>query len=189
MCGAEIARMIKVKSDQVRKSKHGTACHDRDMLKREIAFLKSLCVRNEEKCQMQESIPTGVQNLDKGYLWVPLPALKPFLVGVDQAFRKHVNNREFKKHGSHLFEVSDPKFSDEKKNLIPLFCSSCLDHSSLSPEAMSVYESLFTKMINLRKEDWKNTERVELNKGTRSNVTLMLRDELKPHAAKRQQQQ
>lgn len=189
MCGAELARMIKVKSDQIRKLKHGTACHDIDMLKKEVAFLKSLCIRNEEKYQMQESIPTGVQNLDKGYLWVPLPALKPFLVGVDQAFRKHVNNREFKKHGSHLFEVAEPKFLDERKNMIPLFCSCLGCSSSLSPEAMSVYESLFTKMINLRKEDWKNTnERVELNKGTRSNVTLMLRDELKPHAAKRRQQ-
>ena len=87
MCGAELAKMIKVKSDQIRKSKHGTACHEIDMLKKEVAFLKSLCVRNEEKCQMRESMPTGVQNLGKGYLWVPLPALKPFLVGVDQAFR------------------------------------------------------------------------------------------------------
>ena len=156
MCRAEIARIIKVKCDQIR--------HDIATLEKEVAFLKSLCIRNEENCQMRRSIPTGVQNLDKGYLWVPLPALKPFLVGVDQAFRKHVNNKEFKKHGSHLFEVAEPKFVDEKKNLIPQFCSCLGCTSSLSPEAMNVYESLFTKMINLRKEDWKDTsERVELN--------------------------
>ena len=72
--------MIKVKCDQIRKSKHGAAGHDIATLEKEVAFLKSLCIRNEEKCQMRKSIPRGVQNLDKGYLWVPLPALNHFLL-------------------------------------------------------------------------------------------------------------
>ena len=40
-------------------------------------------------------------------------------------------------------------------------------------------------MINLRKEDWKNSnERLQSKQGKRSDVTLMLRDQLKALAAR-----
>ena len=188
MCGAEIARMIRVKTEQLQKGRSGVPHRRTATMEKEIRFLKSLCVRNEDKGSLQDSIPKGVQNLDLGYLWVPLPSLRPFLVSVDEAFRRHVNNAEFRKHGSHIFEVVAAKFVEERKKILPQFCS-CLGYHSLpSSEAHAVYEELFTKMINLRKEDWKNSnERVLSMKGKRSNVTLMLRDELKPFAMKKEQ--
>ena len=153
----------------------------------EIRFLKSLCVRNEDKRHLQNSIPKGVQNLDQGYLWIPLPSLQPFLASVDEAFRRHINNAEFQKHGSFIFKAVATKFVEEQKKLWPQFCS-CIGCSSLpSSEAHTVYKELFTEMINLRKEDWKNShERVQSNKGKRSDVSLMLRDELKPFAVKKE---
>ena len=186
MCGAEIARMIRVKSEQLQKQIRGdTPCDKIASLETEIHFLKSLCVRNEDKSQLKRIIPKGVQNLDLGYLWVPIPSLQPFLVGVDEAFRRHVNSTEFHKYGCHLFEAVTSKFVEERKQLLPQFCS-CIGISSLpSPEAHLVYEQLFTKMINLRKEDWKNSnERLQSKQGKRADVTLMLRDQLKPFVAR-----
>ena len=121
--------------------------------------MKSLCVRNEDKRRLQDSIPKGIRNLDQGYLWVPLPSLQPFLVSVDEAFQRHINNAEFLKHGSCIFEATATKFVEERKKLLPQFCS-CIGCSLLpSSEAHTVYEELFTKMINLRKEDWKNSNK------------------------------
>lgn len=70
---------------------------------------------------LHDSIPKGVQNLDLGYLWVPLPSLHPFLVSVDEALRKHVNDEEFRKHGSHVFEEVAAKFVEELEKLLPQF--------------------------------------------------------------------
>ena len=157
MCGAEIARMIRVKTEQLQKGRSGVSHLRTATVEKEIRFLKSLCVRNEDKGSLHDSIPKGVQNLDLGYLWVPLPSLRPFLVRVDEVFRKHVNNTEFQKHGSHIFEEAATKFVEEREILLPDFYS-CLGYHSLpSSEAYAVYEQLFTKMINLRKEDWKNS--------------------------------
>ena len=191
MCGAEIARTIRVKTEQLKKGKSGTFHSLRtDTLEKEIQFLKSLCVCNKDKRSLQDSIPKGVQILDLGYLWIPLPSLRPFLVSVDEVFRRHVNNIEFQKHGSHIFEVVTTKFVKERKRILPQFCSCLGCHSLPSTEAHAVYEDLFTKMINLRKEDWKTSnERVQSKKGKRSDVTLMLRDELKPFAVKKERKE
>ena len=84
--------MIRVKTELhvLQKGRIGVPHHRTSTVKKEIQFLKSLCVRNEDKGSLQDSIPKGVQNLDLGYLWVPLPPLYPFLVSVDEAFQRHV---------------------------------------------------------------------------------------------------
>ena len=35
---------------------------------------------------MQDSIPLGIQVLDRGYVYHPLPSLKPYFAAVDHAF-------------------------------------------------------------------------------------------------------
>jgi len=178
--------MIRVKTEQLQKGKSGTPHHRTDTWEKEIQFLKSLCVHNEDKRHLQDSIHKGVQNLDQGYLWIPLPSLQPFLVSVDEVFQRHVNNAEFQKHGSFIFKAVCTKYVEERKKLLLQFCS-CIGCSSL-PFSEAHIEEFFTKMINLRKEHYKNShKRVQSTKGKRSDVSLMLRDELKPFAVKNEQ--
>ena len=58
MCGAEIARMIRVKSEQLQKELRGdNPCVKIGSVEKELHFLKSLCVRNEDKGRLKSIIP------------------------------------------------------------------------------------------------------------------------------------
>ena len=68
-----------------------------------------------------------------------------------------------------------------KEKLFPLF-SSCFGKFS-NATVTEVYKLLFDKMVNLRKNEMERSwEMLETHIG--KNVTLNLRDELKPFAAK-----
>ena len=68
-----------------------------------------------------------------------------------------------------------------KDRLFPLF-SSCFGKFS-GATITEVYTLLFDKMVNLRKKEMERSwERLDTHTG--KNVTLNLRDELKPFAAK-----
>ena len=105
MCGAEIARMIKLrrkeKSTQLKSGRQQI-----DDLDEELSILKCLCIPSDQKQSMAEEIPLGIRNLDMtGYLWIPHPDLLPFLRKVDEVFRSQVNESTFRKYGETLFKV------------------------------------------------------------------------------------
>lgn len=209
MCGAEVARMMKVRvNEKKRRLENVDKCHPKiQSLDQQMGFLRKMCIPIESKETMKDTIPSSIQHLDKGGMYIPLPSFKPFLQQVEHVFTKHVNNKNFQKHGDQLFkvwkttpyiihfmhntllsyiQVADSKLTEEVPSLFQLF-TKCLksDHNCPQHEIEQIHRELTTKMFNLRKEDWKQSfQRVHLDKkGKTSAVTLMLRDELKPIAA------
>ena len=70
-----------------------------------------------------------------------------------------------------------------KRNLCELF-TECIPKSFSTDTVLDIYSALFDKMVNLRKDMEKLWERKLVCKSG-SQVTLNLRDELKPYAAKK----
>ena len=102
MCGVEVARMVNIREGRLQH----TDVNDPTtrFIEQQIKLLK-ICIPNEDKENLKDSIPSGIQELDRGYLHVPLPALKPYLAAVDRAFTQHVNKESYLKHGHQLFKV------------------------------------------------------------------------------------
>lgn len=71
-----------------------------------------------------------------------------------------------------------------KKNLRELF-TECIPKSFSTSTVMDIYSALFDKMVNLRKKDMEKSWERKLVCTSGSQVTLNLRDELKPYAAKK----
>ena len=72
----------------------------------------------------------------------------------------------------------------ERDLLYGLFLSS-FSVSETDELVRPLYNDLWSKMINLRKEDWRLSRQriITLKSGKTGETTLMLRDELKPIAA------
>lgn len=104
MCGAEVARMVNVRKGRLQHTDL-TDSTIRQSIEQQVELLKKICIPNEEKPTMQDSIPLGIQVLDQGYMYVPLPSLKPHLAAVDHAFTQQINKDSYKKHGNQLFKV------------------------------------------------------------------------------------
>ena len=106
MCGAEVARMMKVRVNEKRRLEHVDKYHPKiRSLDQQMDLLQKMCIPIESKEIMKDTIPSGIQHLDKGGMYIPLPSLKPFLQQVEGVFTKHVNNENFRKHGDQLFKV------------------------------------------------------------------------------------
>ena len=103
MCGAEVARMVNVRKGRL----HHTNTNDSttQSIERQIQLLHKICIPNEDKARVKDSIPSGIQELDRGYMYVPLPSLKTFLAAVDRTFIQHINKQSHLKHGHQLFKV------------------------------------------------------------------------------------
>ena len=76
MCGAEVARMVNVRKGRLQHTDM-TDPTIRQSIEQQIDLLIKICIPMEEKPKMQDSIPLGIQVLDRGYMYVPLPSLKP----------------------------------------------------------------------------------------------------------------
>ena len=190
MCGAEICRMIKQRKNDVKrlKKREGPS----KTLQQELSLLKALCIQSEEKKgNLRNKIPTGIKNLDQtGFLWVPQLQLLPFLRKVDEVVHTNLNESNFLLWGENLFRAIQPQFDELKDQLFPLFLSSIHDINAPSDSyahIRPIYNELWGKMLNLRKEEWKSSrKRVQIHKeGKTSSTTLMLQDELKPTIAKK----
>ena len=103
MCGAEVARMVNVRKGRLQHMDINDPTTQ--SIERQINLLHKICIPNEDKEKLKDSIPPSIQELDRGYLYVPLPALKPYLAAVDRAFTQHVNKENYLKHGHQLFKV------------------------------------------------------------------------------------
>ena len=77
-----------------------------------------------------------------------------------------------------------PYLNTEKENLFPSFTSQLKTNRFSQSTVKAIYSLLYDKMANLRKKDMeKSVDRLKTHKvGT--SVTLNLRDELKPYAAR-----
>ena len=82
--------------------------------------------------------------------------------------------------------MSETHFLRHRDQLYDLFLSS-MPVKKDSELLRSIYNELWSKMVNLRKEDWRaSRQRIAVQgSGKTSSTTLMLRDELKPIAAKK----
>ena len=107
MCGAEVARMLKAKRKEKEiKLQHVEASHPAILsIDKHIRLLQRICIPMKDKESLKDSIPSSIQNLDKGYMYIPMPSLIPYLAEVDRTFREHVNNDKFQKHGHQLFKI------------------------------------------------------------------------------------
>ena len=103
MCGAEVARMVNVRKGRLQHTDMNDPTTQ--SIERQIKLLHKICIPNEDKEKLKDSIPSGIQELDRGNLYVPLPALKSYLAAVDSAFTQHVNKESYLKHGHQLFKV------------------------------------------------------------------------------------
>ena len=103
MCGAEVARMVNVRKERL----WHTDMNDPTTrsIEQEIELLHKICIPNEDKEKVKDAIPSGIQELDRGNLYVPIPSLKPYLAVVDRTFTHHINTESYKKHGHQLFKV------------------------------------------------------------------------------------
>ena len=190
MCGAEICRMIKQRNNRVKRLKK---CHDpvklTGKINRELLFLKHLCISSDVKNgALQKQIPAGIKNLDQtGYMWVPRLQLLPFLRKVDNIVQSNINECSFQKNGENLFKTIQHQLNTQRDNLYSLFLSGVDEQCTDTVIAKSIYNDLWGKMMNLRKEEWRaSRERLLIHKeGKTSSTTLMLRDELKPHVVKK----
>ena len=78
------------------------------------------------------------------------------------------------------------KAAEEKDRLFDMFQKQGISHSFKEESVRTVYDLLFTKMLNLRKKDMQTSwERIQTHKKGGKAITLNLRDELKPYATKR----
>ena len=81
-------------------------------------------------------------------------------------------------------QVITPRMQTHKRNLRELFTE--FVPKSFSTEAvMDIYSTLFDKMVNLRKKDLEKSWECKQVCKSGNQVTLNLRDELKPYAAKK----
>ena len=190
MCGAEISRMIRTRNKHVKRlKKHGGPGKLTAKSTSELLFLKKLCITPEEKTgTLQTQIPAGISSLDQtGYMWVPRLQLLPFLRKVDEVVRLHINEGNFQKHGENLFKIIQSQLNTQRDKLYSLFLSGLDEHFTDTETSKSIYTDLWGKMMNLRKEEWRaSRERLLTHKeGKTSTTSLMLRDELKPHIARK----
>ena len=133
-------------------------------------------------------IPIGISNLDQtGYMWVPRLQLLPFLRKVDEVVRLHINEGNFQKHGENIFTVIQSQLNTQRDKLYSLFLSGLDEQCTDTEISKSIYADLWGKMLNLRKEEWRASRERLLthNEGKTSTISLMLRDELKPHVARK----
>ena len=94
---------------------------------------------------------------------------------------REINYHTFHKLGGLAFKSMQNRMEQSKDRLFPLF-SRCFGKFS-SATVTEVYTLLFDKMVNLRKKEMERSwERLDTHTG--KNVTLNLRDELKPFTAK-----
>ena len=97
--------MMKVQVNE-KRLEHVDKCHPKiQSLDQQMDFLRKMCILIESKETMKDAIPSSIQHLDKGGMYIPLPAFKPFLQEVERVFTKHVNNKNFQRHEDQLFNV------------------------------------------------------------------------------------
>lgn len=77
-----------------------------------------------------------------------------------------------------------PRMQTHKRNLRELF-TECVPKSFSTGTVVDIYSALFDKMVNLRKKDMEKSWERKLVCKSGSQVTLNLRDELKPYATKK----
>ena len=78
MCGAEVARMLKAKRKGKKpKLEHVEPSHP--AIDKQICLLQKICIPMKDKESLKDSIPSSIQNLDRGYMYIPMPSLIPYL--------------------------------------------------------------------------------------------------------------
>ena len=105
----------------------------------------------------------------------------PFLREFDSVVREEVNSETFHKFGQSAFQSMQLRMESKKDRLLPLFAGCFTKYTNTT--VTKVYNMLFDKMVNLRKKDMeKSWKRLDMQKG--KNITLNLRDQLKPYTAR-----
>ena len=118
---------------------------------------------------------------DEGGMRFPSPNLFPFLREFDSVARQEITYDTFHRLGELAFKSMQNEMNKNKDRLLPLFynCFGKFSNAAIT----EVYTLLYNKMVNLRKKELKRSwERLDMHTG--KNVTLNLRDESKPFAAK-----
>lgn len=180
MCGSQLTRIYIVKTKELeRLNKLASSSMKSRDVEEQIALIEEACLTKDGKDNplIKPILPV----CDDGGMRFPCPNLFPFLREFDSVARQEINYHTFHKLGELAFKSMQNRMEQNKDRLFPLF-SSCFGKFS-SATITEVYTLLFDKMVNLRKKEMERSwERLDTHTG--KSVTLNLRDELKPFAAK-----
>ena len=178
MCGSQLTRIHTVKTKELeRLNKSASSSMKSRGVEEQIALIEeaSLTKDGKDNPLIKPTLPV----CDEGGMRFPCQNLFPFLHEFDSVARQEINYHTFHKLGELAFKSMQDRMAQHKDRLFPLFSSCFVNFSNAT--ITEVYTLLFDKMVNLRKKEMERSwERLDTHK----NVSLNLRDELKPFAAK-----
>ena len=180
MCGSQLTRLQNVKMKELeRLNKKTTSSLKVQDIQQQIALIEEACMTTENKDA--ENIKPLLPVCDEGGMRFPCDKLFPFLREFDSVVREEVNYKQFHKLGQSAFQSMQLRMESQKDRLFPLFAGCFSKYTTTTIK--EVYTMLFQKMLNLRKKDLeKSWERLDMQNG--KNITLNLRDQLKPYATR-----
>lgn len=181
MCWSQLTRIYTAKTKELERLNkiHGSSVKSRDV-QEQIALIEDACLTKDGKDNplIKPMLPV----CDDGGMRFPRPNLFPFLREFDSVAKQEINYHTFHKLGELAFKSMQNRMEQKKDRLFPLF-SSCFGKFSSATITEVYYTLLFDKMVHLRKKEMERSwERLDTH--TSKSVTLNLRDELKPFAAK-----
>lgn len=179
LCGAQLHRMIKLRSDKVHGSKDRANKESSD----DLFFLQQLVMNNDEK---KIYLSPALLSTERGGRTFPKKAFLPFVREVVTMVKEDVNEDNFKKYGENLFKITASKLQ-YSHDLQMCFDSCCAEISVEETEDDTkerCIKELTSKLVNACKKNWDVTRQRHAELKGESTVTLNLRDKLKAYIAK-----
>lgn len=180
ICGAQLNKMIVLRKETL-KSKQSKNI---DVIHKELNFLQSLTMNTEQK---EESLSTALKSTERGGRTFPVVHMLPFIREIVRRVRGDINETTFRQYGEKLFQVTQVKLQCDQtlRNHLykePTIQAKISEHIAVADKCI---DQLVEKLVNACKKNWEVThKRHEQASGSKSSISLNLRDMLKAHIAK-----